>query len=198
MRRKPSQKRGIEKIERILDAATALLDEQGPGALTTSALAARAEVSVGTVYHYFADRGAIVTAIIARHLDRATEMVERIAGADEVRDSAVLIDTLLDAYIQFCRQEPGLRTLWLSEEPACRGHAVHETDLRLAETIRDLFARAPDGAGVTAKEILVSLNLTDSMLEVAFRLDPAGDESTLAALRHLVHELFHYYQRARG
>lgn len=196
VRRQPSQRRGIEKIQRILDAATALLDEQGPGALTTSALAARAEISVGTVYHYFADREAIVAAIVARHLARATEMVERIAGDAIAGDSAAIIDRLLDAYIQFCRQEPGLRALWLTDEPAHHRHAVAETDVRLAETIARLLARSPDAAHVTAKQVLVSLNLTDSLLELAFRFDPAGDESTLAALRHLVHELFRYYERA--
>lgn len=200
LRRKPSQRRGIEKIERLLDAAAALLDEQGPAALTTSALAARAGISVGTVYHYFEDVGAVLDALVARHLARAAALIEsQAANAAQAQDAGQLIDALLDAYIEFFRQEPGLRAVWLSDDqPARQREASRKHDAELAEAIRHLLARTPNGGRMTRDEVLASLCLSDSLLGLAFRLDPRGDPSTLAALRHLVHELFRFYEGRRA
>jgi AcrR family transcriptional regulator len=50
----------------VLAAATALLDEVGPGDLSLRAVARRAEVAVGTVQYYFADKDALLQAVLDR------------------------------------------------------------------------------------------------------------------------------------
>src|SRR5262245_19286533 len=68
VRRTPRQARSQHKVQLILDAALEILEREDFDALTTNSLAARAGVSIGTVYQYFGDKRAIVDALTAREL----------------------------------------------------------------------------------------------------------------------------------
>src|ERR1700710_565469 len=63
-RRKASQLRSHEKMAAVLAATADLLDELGPEAVTTTAVAARAGVSVGWLYNYFDDRQRLLEEIV--------------------------------------------------------------------------------------------------------------------------------------
>src|SRR6201986_5445212 len=67
-RRVPSQERATEKVELIFEAALQLIEERGLEALTTNAIAAKAGVSIGTLYQYFRDKDAILDALSGREL----------------------------------------------------------------------------------------------------------------------------------
>jgi len=64
--RAPSQVRGQKRVEEILDAAEALIAEIGVDATTTNAIAERAGASVGSLYHFFPSKEAIVQALAHR------------------------------------------------------------------------------------------------------------------------------------
>ncbi|MBI3791694.1 MAG: TetR/AcrR family transcriptional regulator [Gemmatimonadetes bacterium] len=51
--RLPQQGRGQKRVEQILDAAEALIAEQGIEAITTNAIAEKAGSSMGSLYHFF-------------------------------------------------------------------------------------------------------------------------------------------------
>jgi AcrR family transcriptional regulator len=51
--------------------------EIGKERLTTTRVAKRAGVSVGTLYQYFPNKSALLQAVLKRHLSRVTEAVER-------------------------------------------------------------------------------------------------------------------------
>ena len=67
-RRRPRQARSRATWEAILEAASQILERRGPAALNTNAVAARAGVSIGTLYQYFADKRAILVAAAQREL----------------------------------------------------------------------------------------------------------------------------------
>src|SRR5690348_3325031 len=52
LRRTPTQDRASRQVERILDAACAEVVERGYDAASTSGIAKRAEIAVGSVYRY--------------------------------------------------------------------------------------------------------------------------------------------------
>ena len=52
----------------MLEAATQLLDEAGLELFTTKAVAAKAGVSIGTLYQYFDDKQALLDALVTREL----------------------------------------------------------------------------------------------------------------------------------
>ncbi|GJD20793.1 transcriptional regulator, TetR family [Rivularia sp. IAM M-261] len=70
MRRQPKQKRGQERVERILDAAVEVFDEVGFDAATMNNIALRAQTAIGSVYQFFPDKLAIFQALELRHLER--------------------------------------------------------------------------------------------------------------------------------
>ena len=68
MRRVPRQARSQLKIEAILDAAEAVLAAGDLSAFTTNAIAARAGISIGTLYQFFPHKEAIISGLVDRLL----------------------------------------------------------------------------------------------------------------------------------
>lgn len=67
-RKLPTQARAKAKIQRVLDATQAILNRDGPAALTTPAIAVESGVSVGSIYQYFPNKEAIVLALYEARL----------------------------------------------------------------------------------------------------------------------------------
>jgi AcrR family transcriptional regulator len=65
----PVQKRALERRENILKVTAHLLEEVGQDDLTTILVAKTVGVSVGTLYHYFPNKYAIMYALAERWLD---------------------------------------------------------------------------------------------------------------------------------
>jgi len=69
-RRSPKQERSRRLVEAIVEAARITLVESGAQALTTVNVAARAGVSVGSLYQYFAGRDALLFAVLEDEVAR--------------------------------------------------------------------------------------------------------------------------------
>jgi AcrR family transcriptional regulator len=69
MRRKPRQARSQERVNRILDVAEELFANQGYAATTTNAIAAQAQVAIGSLYQFFPDKAAILQALALRYAE---------------------------------------------------------------------------------------------------------------------------------
>jgi AcrR family transcriptional regulator len=74
-RRTPQQDRSLQKVELMLEAATQLLEQGDVGALTTNAVAAKAGISIGTLYQYFDDKEALLDALVQRELGVMSETI---------------------------------------------------------------------------------------------------------------------------
>ena len=72
--RKPRQARGQEKFDRILRAADDLVVENGADELSLYDVAERAGVAVGSVYHFFPSKHAVLLALV-EHYDRKFEEI---------------------------------------------------------------------------------------------------------------------------
>ena len=67
-RNAPVQKRALERRAKILEVTAVLLEEVGQDDLTTILVAKRAGMSVGTLYHYFPNKYAILYALAEQWL----------------------------------------------------------------------------------------------------------------------------------
>ena len=81
--RSPVQKRGQQRVEAILDAAEAVFGEMGVEAATTNAIAERAGASVGSLYHFFANKDAIVNALAERYAESCQTILAESRRIDE-------------------------------------------------------------------------------------------------------------------
>jgi len=132
-------------VEAILDAVVRILKRQGVDAVTTNRIAEVAGVSVGSVYQYFPDKGAIFVALHDRHAEQMGRLVDKAvvehAGAPAEEMIAALVDALVDAHAR----DPELFALLDAEVPhRAGGERALETHLRnalrlaLAPRSRDL------------------------------------------------------------
>ncbi len=82
-RSKPTQARAEATRRSILDATMTLLDAQEPEDIGTAQIAETAQVPVGSVYRYFADRADIFRALAQELMDRVDVPLEALLKSDE-------------------------------------------------------------------------------------------------------------------
>ena len=76
----PVQKRALERREEILQVTARLLEAVGQDDLTTILVAKTVGVSVGTLYHYFPNKYAIMYALAERWLDEMDNGLRELEG----------------------------------------------------------------------------------------------------------------------
>ena len=64
LRKRPSQQRSAATMAAVLEAAAQVLEAGGLSAFNTNAVAARAGVSIGSLYQYFPGKDAVMAALI--------------------------------------------------------------------------------------------------------------------------------------
>ena len=117
-RRRPSQERSRDRVERILDATAALLGDAPVDKITTAAIAEEAGVPIGSVYQYFPNK----LAVLAELARRVMEQVDLKTTSLIAEDFGVLpwdqaIDRAIDATMQGFAEQPGYLQLLLSIRP---------------------------------------------------------------------------------
>ncbi|MGW0331962.1 TetR family transcriptional regulator [Streptomyces sp. NPDC003011] len=187
LRRAPVQRRSAERLTRILDACADLLDEVGYDALSTRAVALRAQVPIGSVYRFFGNKRAMADALAQRNLERYTERVaERLKGTGEGGWRAAM-DAVLDEYLAMKRTAPGFSLVDFGNQiPVGARHA--EPNHRVADRLTDLLSgplgRAPDEE--LRRVFLVAVETADTLVHLAFRMGPGGDEKIIEETRELL------------
>jgi AcrR family transcriptional regulator len=116
-RKQPVQKRSRETVETIYEAAAQIFSHLGYAAATTDKIAERAGVSIGSLYQYFPNKEAIVTGLMARHMQLGQEaLVEVIAsGIKDGIDFKRLLSLIIAKLVAFHEKDPGLMRVFLSE-----------------------------------------------------------------------------------
>ena len=112
LRRTPTQGRASRQVERILDAASAEVVERGYDAASTSGIARRAEIAVGSVYRYFPDKRTLMQAVERRNQRRYVDTVRD--RLEPVQDWRQAVDVTLDTFREMHRTDPGFRAVVLS------------------------------------------------------------------------------------
>ena len=80
-RKTPVQARAAVTVDAIAEASIQVLLAGGLDSLTTTRVAARAGVSVGTLYQYYPNKQALLLSVLEQHLRHVAEAVERACAA---------------------------------------------------------------------------------------------------------------------
>ena len=108
LRRVPVQGRSVARVNRMLDACAQLVDEVGYDGLTTTLLAERAGVAIGSVYQFFPDKRAIVQALTLRNLEAYLQRLGSRLSQEQSTHWWGAVDAAIDEYIAMYRTTPGL------------------------------------------------------------------------------------------
>lgn len=98
-RRIPRQARATATVEAIYEATVQVLLAEGPNRITTTRVAERAGVSVGTMYQYFPHKRSLLFAILQQRLGAVAEAVETAAQQYHAQPIALMVDGLVAAYV---------------------------------------------------------------------------------------------------
>ena len=99
-RKSPVQARSAASVDAILEATIQVLLEVGKERLTTTRVAVRAGVSVGTLYQYFPNKSALLQGALKRHLVAVTEAVELVCQEQEGETLRKMATALITAFLQ--------------------------------------------------------------------------------------------------
>ena len=177
-RRVPTQVRSRERVGKILDAASQIVVSGGVEALTTRSIAEAAEIPVASVYQYFADRDAILLALVERDTEEMDEQVRTDLGALTTLSIASIVETTMRAYTSVYARRPDFLEIWVrGRSNTSVNDFGRQHNRRTAAELRDFAIAAglarPD-TPLAATELAVEIG--DRVFQLAYETDPDGDE----------------------
>jgi AcrR family transcriptional regulator len=146
-RRAPSQKRAEDTVDVLLRATEIVLTKHGFHATTTNKIADLAGVSIGTLYHYFPTKEALVQAVVHRMW---REELEALLAHVHLLEDAPLDHATRELSRALCAvvaKRQGLVKRWYSE-------ASHLGDLRTGLDMAERAAGLVEGALAKRKDEL--------------------------------------------
>ncbi|HEY8026344.1 MAG TPA: TetR/AcrR family transcriptional regulator [Burkholderiaceae bacterium] len=99
-RKTPRQARSEATVDAIFEATIQVLLVEGASGLTTTRVAERAGVSVGTMYQYFPHKQALLYAVLSRHMDQVLFILEGACRAGTGLPAVRMVEGLVAAYIE--------------------------------------------------------------------------------------------------
>ena len=138
--RVPTQQRSRERVERMLAAATELIEKSGSDAMKMSEVAERAGVPIGSLYQFFPDKGALIRTLADRCNQLGSACIEKelapVATLDELGEAFA---RLVDIYYGLFLAEPVMRDIWSGTQA---DKALQEIDLADSRQTGALLAAA--------------------------------------------------------
>jgi AcrR family transcriptional regulator len=194
LRRVPVQGRSVERVRRMLDACAELIDEMGYDGLTTTLLAERAGVAIGSVYQFFPDKRAIVQALTMRNLEAYLQRLGGRIVEERFTHWWDAVDAAIDEYIDMHRHTAGFRTLHfgdvvdlhLLDEERDNNAVIVE---QLAELLVDRFAIT--GGPRLEFALNIAVETADALIKMAFRRHPDGDPLVIDEAKALIRDYLH-------
>lgn len=187
LRRKPVQQRSAKRVEQMLEACAALIDEFGYDGVTTTLIAERAGVAVGSLYQFFPDKRAVVQALTQRNLDHfMAEIAQRL---DEVQlehwwDGA---DLVFDSYVRMFREVPGFSRIRFGDVVDIRLIADEGANSVIADGLAGLIAeKFGEPLEQLRLPVAVAIEIADGILDLAFRRKLCTEEEAIAEAKKVV------------
>jgi AcrR family transcriptional regulator len=200
LRRPPKQARSRARVASVMDAAERILEREGAAALTTARIAGEAGVSVGSLYQYFPDRGAIIDALARRYMDEFERLMDALAERAVAERWDDLPGALIDAYAERYRTAPGYRELWFGRH---LDEQLRDADRRNKQALARGVRRMLVGRGLARDDARLdsvcraAVLTADALLQEAFREDSRGApvllEEAKTILRSYLQEVIDRY-----
>lgn len=187
-RRRPTQERSKRKFDALLQSSRELLVEVGFESFTCEEVAARAEVPIGTLYQFFANKYVIVCELNRQDLVAVSQELADFHGEIPSMDWLRHMNKLVDHLAELWMTDPSRREVWLAMQstPSTRATgAIHEKEFAEAvqQMLRPLMPRTPRVRRSMMAQVLV--HVVYSMLNFSVQ-DGLSHEAAVAELKRLM------------
>lgn len=160
-RKSASQKRSQVTVETLLDATARVLVREGYDRASTNRIAAKAGVSVGSLYQYFPNKESLVAALVARHNREMLQLLREALAEMASRDIATVMRELVRAMVDAHLVDPVLHRIFSEQVPRmgqlAKIEALQRETFRL---IRDYLEERRDEISVTDLDSATSICVT--------------------------------------
>ncbi|MFJ6409460.1 TetR/AcrR family transcriptional regulator [Streptomyces hydrogenans] len=181
------QRRGVERRRAILDAAEALLGEQGYEAATLKAVGERAGIPVASMYHYFPDRHEVDAELLRRHLEAVEERVTAALGQSDLPTLRDAVDAVIDPMRDYFRAHRSCVELWFAGRSEMVIDLVRQFDAVQADRFwRLLVERGLLPSGTPRFVAQYAFEVGNRLFDTAFRAAPTGDDTAIDEARRMV------------
>ncbi len=183
---RPVQQRSRERRNEILKTTAALLDRVGFDDLTTILIAREQKISVGSLYHYFPNKQAILYALGEHWLAEYSAALEEIAHKQvEELDLATFSELCLKRLLRVYKEQKGILPLVqaMYAVPELRDLDESHDDFVIA-TMSELFRRLGlnQGKAELQRRARLWLELSHALLLDITEQTPAGARRSFADL----------------
>ncbi len=171
-RRPPQQDRGQRRFDELLDAAEAVIAEVGVEATTTNAVAARAGAGMGSLYHFFPNKEAMVVALAERYANAMRPLTEYGKRPEfATMPLARMVDEIVDPLAEFMRRAPAYRHVFHATSQPGKPQlcSMNLKDSVVSHVDGLMAARAPKlSAAERRLKATVAVEMVHRMLDLAF------------------------------
>ena len=144
-RKTPIQARSTVTVEAIWEATIQVLLEVGPDRLTTTRVAERAGVSVGTLYQYFPNKHSLLFSVAERHLNRVADAVERACERNRGQPVSTMIESVVEAFVEAKMERADVSmALYAAATGREKTALVKKVEKRAGVALASMLATAPD------------------------------------------------------
>ena len=166
-----------------MQATLQVLLKEGKERLTTTRVAQRAGVSVGTLYQYFPNKSALLQAALRSHMEEIAGAVERACREQRGKPLLEMTTALIDAYFAAKMRDPRISVALYAVSSDIDGQRIaQQTGRRVQKELVALLASAPEPL---AKEPEMLASMLQSMLNGVSRrlLESPAPEKHFPAIR---------------
>lgn len=187
-RKTPRQARARATVDALLEATAQVLIERGFARLTTTRVAERAGVSVGTLYQYFSDKTELARALHSARLEQAFGALAARARDAEPRALRSRVEQMLQALLEVKSERPELSTALHAtmlelDGPSHLRRVIAQTQ-GLVRDVLDGYSDELDGVDLDLASFIVT-NAVEGAISAAAATGNLRDPRLVAALTHL-------------
>jgi AcrR family transcriptional regulator len=185
-RKNPQQRRSRDTIEIIFEATIQVLLANGFDQTTTIQIADRAGVSIGSLYQYFPNKRALLSAIVRRHVGGVVDAT--IAACESVHGKSIqeMCATMMTVFVDAKTRRPDIsRALYLPTAMVNSDAIVKEESSRCAQAVHDMLITASD-AKFEQPRVVSGVLIGSIVGPTRAVIEAGGDRNTFDGLkRHL-------------
>jgi AcrR family transcriptional regulator len=109
MRNEPQQFRSKRRVASILSAAASLFSENGYDSTSTNAIASRADTAIGSLYHYFPDKRAILAKLTEMYEQQLNALFDATDDRRSIHSLEAMSNHMVEKLAGFYHKTPGFR-----------------------------------------------------------------------------------------